>query len=152
MAQLTRGGNALKNKITILILIILLAASILISLLLVYMLNRVRPPMPQEYIYEEFTIEDYELGILMFPKDENVGAIVDQEDAAQKGIDLWIKYLTINKPTLKWNPINGEPVVVAYDAESDCWLIKGTLPPEVAGVVPTAIIRANGDVVAVWLN
>lgn len=140
-----------KNTIRI-ALIILLAVGILLSILLVYSLVQDKQPKPQQYIYETFTLEDYAWGISTFPKNDNVGAIASREDAAQKGIDLWVKYLTIRKLTVKYNPINGEPIVVAYDAESDCWLIKGTLPYAVIGAVPAAIIESSGQVVAVWMN
>lgn len=140
------------KKIITPILILLLVISILLNVFIVTILLRLQPTKPQEYIIEDFKIADYAWGIKNFPTWGKLEAIEGVEDAAQKGIDLWVKHLTIHEERVQYDPINGEPIIVAYDEEADCWLIKGTLPPNVSGAVPTAIIRSNGEIVAVWMS
>ena len=134
------------------ILAVLLGISVAINLLLGLLLLRLEPEKPVQYIVEEFSVEDYRWGIENFPVSENVGTIRGWEDAAQKGTELWVKYLTIREENVQDDPINAEPIVVAYDAQTDCWLVRGTLPPEYTGAVPTAIIGADGKTWAVWMN
>ena len=107
------------RKILSLILIILIVISVFLNVLLVDFLRRIQPSNPQEYIVKDFSIADYEWGIKNFPAYGNLTPIDGIEDAAQKGIDLWVKHLTINEERLQYDPINGEPIIVAYDKEAD---------------------------------
>ena len=140
------------KKILLLILMLLILISMLLNVFMVAILLRLQPTKAQEYIVEEFTIADYTWEIENFPTYGKLEAVEDVEDAAQKGMDLWVKHLTINEENVQYDPINGEPVIVAYDKESSCWLIKGTLPYGVTGAVPTAIIASDGEIIAVWMS
>lgn len=99
--------------------------------------------------YKEFKISDYQWAIEHYSFSQNIGFINKAETAMEKAKELWmVKYGTINgKP---YNAINGQRICVFYDPLAECWYIHGTLPPHTLGGVPHALIKKNGDVLAVW--
>jgi hypothetical protein len=42
-------------------------------------------------------------------------------------------------------------LTIAFDENSDCWLLTGTLPEDTFGTVPIALIKSNGDVMAIYM-
>ncbi len=97
----------------------------------------------------EFSLVKYQWEIENFSSDKNVGKVDNPSIAIEKAKELWIeKFSAINGQP--YNPINGRKIEVSYDSEEECWHINGTLPPNTLGGVPHAIIRKNGEVVAVW--
>ena len=94
-----------------------------------------------------FDLSDYNDELAEFPGDRFFGPIVTPKQAIEAAKEIWIEKLSAG------NPINGEPIMVCYDENSDCWLVYGTLPddPSLLGEVPYAIIRkSDGKVLAVW--
>ena len=94
-----------------------------------------------------FDLSDYNDELAEFPGDRFFGPIVNPKQAIEAAKEIWIEKLSAG------NPINGEPIMVCYDENSDCWLVYGTLPddPSLLGEVPYAIIRkSDGKVLAVW--
>lgn len=95
----------------------------------------------------KFDLSDYNDELAEFPGDRFFGPIVTPKEAIEAAKEIWIEKLSAG------NPINGEPIMVCYDENSDCWLVYGTLPddPSLLGEVPYAIIRkSDGKVLAVW--
>ena len=105
----------------------------------------------KEPVVKDFNIEEYHWEIETFQSDKNVGKVNDSNTAIAQAKELWIeKYGTING--IPYDPTRGRKVNVFFDDSNDCWLIKGTLPPNTKGSVPCAIIQKNGEVLAVWMD
>jgi hypothetical protein len=99
----------------------------------------------------QFDLAQYQWEIETFPSDENVGQVNDANTAIEKAKELWIEKFSIIGGQ-SYNPINGIKIEVSYDSDSDCWHINSTQPSNVLGGVLHAIIRKNGEVVAVWFE
>ena len=99
----------------------------------------------------EFSLSNHQWAIETFPSDKNVGSIDDANTAIEKSKELWIeKYSVVaGQPN---NPINGKPIKVYFDEKNDCWYVHGTLPSNINGAVPSALIQKDGKVLAVWMD
>ncbi|MDR0890017.1 MAG: YbbC/YhhH family protein [Oscillospiraceae bacterium] len=104
---------------------------------------------------DDFSLDDeyYQWALASFPSDKNVGDVLDAQSAIAKANELW---LAAPAEEAYWpdEPINGEEIVVQYDAKYQCWLVSGTLKNEPGfvtfGGVPHALIQIDGNVLAVW--
>ena len=98
---------------------------------------------------KEFSLLNFQWEIETFPSDKNVGQVDDANTAIEKAKELWIEKFSVigGKP---YDPVDLRKIEVAYDSTEECWHIYGTLPKNTLGGVPHAIIRKNGDVIAVW--
>ena len=78
---------------------------------------------------------------------ENVGPVEDSKTAIQKATELFNTHLgEFGYSTDKY--ILNE---VLYDKKELCWCVIGNFPrPNTEGLVPMAIIREDGEVIAVW--
>ena len=99
----------------------------------------------------KFDLTNYQWGIENFPSDKNVGYVDNANTAIEKAKELWIEKYSMfgGQP---YNPLDGVKIIVSYDYERDVWLINGTLPPDIDGVVPQALIQKDGKVLAVWMG
>ena len=97
----------------------------------------------------EFRLADYEEYIARFPSNQKVEPIKDIEDAMGKGKTLIMEeYRTIGgKP---YDPLQYCGLGAYYDANENCWLIKGVLADGLTGMVPAVVIRQNGDVLGIF--
>ena len=111
----------------------------------VFMLYRSNQP----YKVKTFALLSYQQEIEAFPSDKNVGQIDDADTAVEKAKELWIDAFSAvgEKP---YQPAARGKIEVSYDSDEECWHINGTLKPDTLGGVPHAIIRKNGNVIAVW--
>ena len=96
----------------------------------------------------EFSLSDYWGIVADFPYEGNVGEVATPEVAIEKAKILWKE---------RYRDLYMEdncPIVVAYDVENACWRVNGTLEDlegyEVVGAVPQALIKTNGQVLALW--
>ena len=97
---------------------------------------------PAQSLIETFTIKDYEVQLQKFTTNKNVGLVANSNTAIEKAKSLWQeKY---NKDIAK------KSINISYDYEESCWHIYNTVSPNTVGGVYHAIIRNNGDVLAVW--
>lgn len=103
----------------------------------------------QPHDIKEFSLLDYQWEIETFPSDKNVGQVDDANTAIEKAKELWIEKFSINggKP---YAHVNRGKFEVSYDSKEECWHINGALSTNTLGGVPHAIIRKNGEVIAVW--
>ena len=98
----------------------------------------------------EFDLTNYQWEIETYSISKNVGEINDPNTAILKAKELWLeKYSEVNNQP--YNLIN-KKIVVLYDQKNACWCIKGTLPSNIAGAVPYALIQKDGKVLAVWMG
>ena len=108
----------------------------------------------------EFSLEDYQEEIILFPCDRNIGSVESLDDVTYKAQTAWNERFCVTTIAGLHIPNSGEGIEVLYDTEEQCWLVKGTapqdpLPPGAAGwtgYIPHVIIKPNGDVVAMWLG
>ena len=99
----------------------------------------------------EFRLSDYEWEMETYPSDKNVGPTNDAETAIQKAKELYFeKFGVMNGQP--FNPLKNVEITVAYDKYNQCWLVSGTLPVEIDGAVPMALIQKDGKVLAVWMG
>ncbi len=135
------------KKIFILIAIVLILATVLIGGAIIMIARSNKEP-----VVKDFNIEEYHWEIENFPSEKNVGQVNDVNMAIEKAKKLWIEELgTVNGRS--YDPTRGRKETdVFFDDSNDCWLIKGTLPPNTKGSVPCAIIQKNGEVLAVWMD
>lgn len=103
------------------------------------------------YTVYDFDVSTCAWGLEHFPVDDHVGEIPDAETAVKQAKQLWVKYLS-QAGEQSYNPINGLPVTVGFDAERACWCVSGTLQDGVDGAVPRAVIQQDGTVLAVWME
>ena len=119
----------------------------LFSLIIVILLLGISAAGCRQYIPvddDTFTVDEYRRYIEDFSSDENVGPIVDAEDAAQKAEEVWIR---IYGEDIK----DERPYIVSYDEENGVWMVKGSLPPFALGGVANILIENDtGKVLAVW--
>lgn len=95
-------------------------------------------------VVENFKSSDYQYYIDNFSSEENVGSIIDAKDAIKKSEIIWIKLYGENIKKEK-------PFKVFYDAESEIWLVRGTLRSNMMGGVANILIdNDTGKVLAVW--
>lgn len=100
---------------------------------------------------ESFKIKSFELGTYQwaidnFPDERNVGEITDAEIAIQKAKMLWME---------ENYDLEQVKIEVAYNSSEACWHIraKTDIPGYVVfGGVYHALIKTDGDVVAVWFE
>ena len=89
-------------------------------------------------------------------KTKNPQKIENERVAAETAYHLWYNFLEdYNKKPNKYLFKNN--IYVSFDEENDVWIVKGNIgsndPDEVVlGVVPIAIIKSNGEVVAVFFG
>lgn len=91
-----------------------------------------------------FNLTAYEWEIQNFSTTYNVGKVDDIGVATEKAMSLWLENYNLN--------ITSENLQVEYDPQEECWHIYSIASPNTLGGVSHAIIRQNGDVVAVWLD
>ena len=98
----------------------------------------------ESLVIGNFEFGDYYHYVENFPSEENVGQIIDGQDAIKKAEIIWIK--------LYGQEIKKEkPFKVFYDAQNEIWLVRGTLPPNAIGGVANVLIENDtGKVLAVW--
>ena len=112
----------------------------------------------QEYLYTQtYETEDFDLqSFVSENKIEtgnfgNVEQTDDEKTAVDKAKALWDeKFGTADGRC--YNVTEGRKVNICYDKNEACWLLYGTLPEDTFGSVPAAIIRSNGDVLAVLMK
>ena len=105
----------------------------------------------KSYNIKEFSLLNYQWEIETFPSDKNVGQVDDASTAIEKAKELWFeKFSMIGENT--YNPINGRKIEVSYDSKEECWHVNGTLQKNTLGGVPHAIIRKNGEGLAIWYD
>ena len=88
-----------------------------------------------------FSLSQYELFTDVIPEKLNLGTIQDAAQAAEKANDLWKQVFG--------KEFKGK-ILVAYDAENQCWLIEGTFSLLTPFYFPNAIIASDGVVLSVW--
>ena len=106
---------------------------------------------------KSFDLNDYSEQIENYASSENVGKISDAETAIRKAKELWN-----DKSFNTYIDLDGEMKFTAlYDSKNDCWYVSGDIPTtknEDGSVevtlcsIPHAIIREDGNVLAVWLD
>ena len=95
---------------------------------------------------ETFSITNYQCEIRVFSVDKNVGEIHDKDCAIKIAKSLWLeKY---DRDIERYIP--GSEIKIAYDSQEDCWHIYNTTPPNILGGIYHAILRKNGEVIAIW--
>ena len=92
----------------------------------------------------EFSLRDYQTYIEQFPSDIIVGAVETENEAITIAEDIWTDVYGKNVQFKK-------PYKVFYDADSEVWLVQGSLPFYQNGGVPYILIeKESGRVLAVW--
>ena len=109
--------------------------------------NQKNPSQGQTTQVLEFSLSNYWSKVFDFHYEANVGPITTPEIAIEKAKMVWKeKYGKLYED-------NNCPLVVAFDEENECWLVKETLEDEnVVGAVPQILIKADGRVLAVWFG
>ena len=80
----------------------------------------------------------------------NVGEINSAVEAVEAAKKIWDKEFGEISGTY-YDPTEGRKIEIAFDENSDCWLLTGTLPEDTFGTVPIALIKSNGDVMAIYM-
>ncbi len=139
----------MKNKIIISITIFFVLA--VIGGVAIMLFSSKQPPKTKPSDVGKFDLTNYQWEIETFPSDKNVGQVDDANTAIEKSKEIWLdKYNEVNGQP--YNPINGRKIEVSYDSKKECWHINGTLPPDVDGAAPNALIQKEGQVLAVWMG
>ena len=128
-----------KNILTVIVLtIIFLLITIIATILHV----------PSKEKELTFDLLDYDHILEEITDDRNVGTVPTKDVAIEKARMLWEEDFSSHM-----YKFNDSPIVVAYDSQNKCWRINGTLPNNnTLGAVPCALIKENGEVLAVWMG
>ncbi len=103
------------------------------------------------YFAGEFSVQKYQWAIEKYPSDQTVGAINNAKEAKEKAVLLWRKEFNTAPDGSPQDPMeNIEQIHAWFDAENDCWLVRGDLPDNMVGWVPALIVKSNGDVLALF--
>jgi len=93
----------------------------------------------------DFNLSDYEGFIQKVSSYESVGEVSDSKEAKEVARDIWVK--KYGESEIK----KMKPILVAYDYNSNVWLVKGTLPSNWIGGVPYILInKEDGKILGVW--
>ena len=95
-----------------------------------------------------FNADIYSDWITLYPDGVSVGPISDAKDAVNKAISLWQEDSTALGSG--FDAIHKQPYYARYDAKHECWKINATIPDNVLGATPLALILNDGTVLAVW--
>jgi len=126
----------MKNKRTIIILIIVILLNIIGILYIFNLSNRVG----------EYNLDDYKYVIENYSSTKIVGQTNELSDVKKKARNEFI---------LKFgnNEMEGRPIKVFFDFKNETWLIQAGLPKNSIGWVFYILIRQNdGKVLAIWRN
>jgi len=135
------------KKKTLIFIVIGLTLAVTVAVIVMLFYSNKKP----DLIIREFDASNYQWEIENFPSEENVGQVDDANTAIEKAKELWIeKYSVVNGQP--YDPINGRKCEVYFDHGSDCWLVTITLPSNIKGSTPRAIIKKDGTVIAVWMG
>jgi len=130
----------MKTKLIILFVLFLVFIGGWLSLL--FLLYRtVEPNLPKG---ETFCLTKYQWEIQTFSTEQSVGEVDNKNIAIKKAKSLWLEKYSVEIPEKK--------IKVAYDTKEECWHVYGTLSPNALGGVLHAIIRKNGDLLAIWID
>ena len=130
----------MKRKHVIWVVLVLVCIGGLLGML--FLLHRpVRSSTPK---VEAFCLTEYQWEIQTFSTEQNVGEVNDKDVAIKNAKTLWLEKYGANIPEKK--------IEVAYDTKEECWHVYGTLSPNTLGGVLHAVIRKNGDLLAVWID
>lgn len=92
---------------------------------------------------ESFDMAEFQMVLTQFASAKKVEEIHDADTAAHQAEKIWVEMFG-------QRVLDKKPYQVFFDSTNDVWLIKGTLPGNYFGGVPYALIRSDGDVLAVW--
>ena len=89
-----------------------------------------------------FILIEYQWEIENFSTEQNIGEIIDKNDAVEKAASIWLEQygICVQKKNIK----------VDFDSSEDCWHVYNSTPKNQLGGVYHAIIQTNGNLVAVW--
>ena len=91
---------------------------------------------------ETFSLSEYEWEMENFQTVKNVGRLDDKNIAINQAKKLWQEKYQID--------INKAKIKIAYDAGEECWHAYSAPTLNTLGGVYHAIIRKNGEVLALW--
>ena len=94
----------------------------------------------------KFDIEEWRRNFPEFSYEINVGEITDPFSAIEKAEKLWMEKLNTYDEVQE---CANTKKVVYYDIKNKLWMIHGTLPNNLLGPVPVALLEENGNVLAV---
>lgn len=93
---------------------------------------------------ETFCLTKYQWEIQTFSTEQNIGEVNDKNVAIKNAKSLWLKKYGVE--------ISEKKIEVAYDTKEECWHVYGMLSSNTLGGVLHALIRKNGDLLAVWID
>ncbi len=103
--------------------------------------------------YDEEFVYDPEMAVLVrsFKEGEvNVGTIINEEYAKDAAYELWMQGLAKHDTIYEAiDFLNGCPIFAQFSKTDGVWYVHETANLNTDGVFPLAIIKPNGDVVAI---
>jgi len=128
------------KKYVVLITLVLVFVGGLASLL--FLLLNTKDPNTSKV--EPFCLTEYQWEIQTFSADQNVGEVNDKNIAIKTAQWLWSEKYSVD--------ISEKKIEVFYDAKEECWHVYGSQSPDMLGGALHAIVRKNGDLIAVWID
>jgi len=130
----------MKKNAFALIILVLIAIGGFLSLL--FLLQRDNDSAAQNI--GTFDLTKYQWEVQSFSTNNNIGEVKDKSAAINEAKSLWLEKYNIDA--------HERNVEVFYDSKEECWHVCGALSPDKLGGDLHAIIRKNGDVLAVWID
>ena len=137
-----KGGVEMKRKV---IFLCMISVFFVLGGLIILLFSIKKQP-----TVGEFSLVKYQWEIENFSYNENVGEVNNSNIAIEKAKKLWFeKFSALDEKT--YNSINTGKIEISYDSEEECWHINSKKSsPNTLGGILHALIRKNGDVIAVW--
>lgn len=138
----------MKTKAIIISVIVLLLSLIILCLFIKDSTeNQSDLPQGQTIQVLDFNLSNYWSKVFDFSYEAFVGPVTTPETAIEKAKMVWKeKYGKLYED-------NNCPIVVAYDAQYECWMVKETLENKnIDGAVPQILFKVDGRVLAVWFG
>ena len=105
----------------------------------------------QTYEVDRFELETLkENNNIAFIDQRNVGPIKDAVDAVEKAKKLWDEDFGVVDGKY-YDPTRGRKVEISFDESNSCWFLNCVFCEGAFESVPMALIKSNGDVLAVWM-
>jgi len=117
---------------------------LVIAIFLVVFISLSNAKAPESRTVGTFDMEEYQWYLEHFSVDIHVGEVNDADTAIAKARSLWSEEYGGDFPV--------EKIKVAYNAAEECWLIRYKENPHALGGAQAALIKKNGEVLAIWFE
>ena len=99
---------------------------------------------------EQLRVNGEKMGVEVFSMGDKISPVDIARAAVEKAKKLWDEDFGVVNGKY-YDPTNGRKVEIYFDENNSCWFLSCVFSEEAFESVPMALIKSNGDVLAVWM-